>query len=576
MRSLFLLTSKNLKLLIRAKSSALIVVFAPLLLMLIIGLSYDTSTTTINVGIHAPALTDDVNAVIALLQEKDFKVVTYDQTIDDCVQDIKSGFVHTCINLPESLKVESNTPKEVTFYLDPSRINLVWMIQDTLQSKFNFKAQQISQEISANILSLLAMSKQTVQEKSTALQTAKTQTASASGSTETVKTSLGTLDATTTTVNYDKTVLTTAATDLKLASENITKASAAVDNANISSSDKNAIKSLLDEADNSIDKALVLVDGTDTGSIRGLIESLEIDIGLAYQKLTAIAETLTSSTSSLSSAQQTLTEATATLESTITALNNLQTSLEANKITEASTIAVPIVTKIEKVGEEKTFLNYLFPTLLTIVVMFTSLLLGTTLVMMEKNSPAFMRNFFIPLRQTTFVAATYLTTIILIVIQILIILGVSLAFLQDSWSVFPLLFVILLIAASIFTFLGMMIGYAFTSEETGVLASLSLGSVFLFLSGAILPLESSSPLVRDLTAYNPFVLIEKLLREVFLFNNSFEVIWVDGVIVIGYAVVLFFAILIAESLLQKHLVHRFMKHHHKLHRQTDKQNKNDV
>ena len=69
---------------------------------------------------------------------------------------------------------------------------------------------------------------------------------------------------------------------------------------------------------------------------------------------------------------------------------------------------------------------------------------------------------------------------------------------------------------------------------------------------------------------------EKLVREIFIFQSSFAIIWIDIVTLVGYAVVLFLIILVAESLLHKHLINRFMRHHHKLHKQKQKKEKNDV
>ncbi|MBU1622791.1 MAG: hypothetical protein KJ597_04410, partial [Nanoarchaeota archaeon] len=132
MRSLWLLTKKNLRLLIRAKSSALIVVFAPLLIILILGLSFNNSAKYgLNIGIAADSFTDDVNGLVTLLQEEEFKIVKYENSLEGCIEDIKLGFVHTCLSLPESFKIEGNTQKEITFYVDPSKVNLVWMIQDS-------------------------------------------------------------------------------------------------------------------------------------------------------------------------------------------------------------------------------------------------------------------------------------------------------------------------------------------------------------------------------------------------------------------------------------------------------------
>ncbi len=202
--------------------------------------------------------------------------------------------------------------------------------------------------------------------------------------------------------------------------------------------------------------------------------------------------------------------------------------------------------------------------------MFSSLLLGTTLVMMEKNSPAFLRNFFMPIRKTTFVISTYLTNVILIVIQLMVILGISLFFLDNLLGVLPLVVLILFLAASVFTFLGMVLGYIFTSEETGVLASISLGSLMLFLSGVIIPLENVSVVLRNIAIFNPFVIAEKLVREVFIFNASLETIWVDLLILVGYTVILFLVILMAESILHEHLINRFLRQHHHMHKPEEK------
>jgi len=67
--------------------------------------------------------------------------------------------------------------------------------------------------------------------------------------------------------------------------------------------------------------------------------------------------------------------------------------------------------------------------------------------------------------------------------------------------------------------------------------------------------------------FNPFVIAERLIREIFIFNSPFTVIWVDLAILLSYAIALFLIILILESLLHAHMVERFMKYHHKQLRQ---------
>ena len=577
MQSLLLLTKKNLKLLFRSKSSSLIVFFAPLLTILILGLSYNTSSQYgLNIGIYAPTFSEDVNSVVKALEDQSFRVVPYQTSVEECIGDIKVGAIHTCISLPEQFALEGNTPKEITFYLDPSRINLVWMIQETLKTQVDFKAQEISQNLAQDLLSRLADTKTKITERKGDLNIIKDKSATASSSVQTANEGLVAVDLLAPEGVYDTTIVNTASSQIQTAKDNLAAALTEVNDANISSARKEAITSLLTDADTTLGLAMISVNGTETTSVAQMLIGLQNDLNTAKGKLAAAASTISSSNSGLSSAMTTLQETNTAIDALQAALSEVQANLEGQKVTEAGTIINPLVTRIERVTPESTYLNYTFPTLLVLVIMFTSLLLGTILVMMEKNSPAFLRNFFLPLKKTTFIISTYLTNLTLIVVQIAIILGISLLFLEDSLPFVPSIALILFISASVFTFLGMAIGYIFTSEETGVLASISLGSVLLFLSGVILPIETISPLLREITAYSPFVLSEKMIREVFIFKAPLTNSGVDLLILLGYAVVLFLVILIIESVLHQHLVHKFMKQHHKQHRLNDVQNKNDV
>lgn len=577
MQSLWLLTKKNVKLLFRSKSSSLIVFFAPLLTILILGLSYNTSSQYgLNIGVYAPSFSADVNSFIEVLQEQEFRIIKYPGSVEDCVKDIKNGAVHTCISLPESLQVENNAPKEITFYLDPTKINLAWMIQETLKTKFNFRAQEISQSLTQDLLSRLADSKTKVGAKAEELKSIREKSGSAFSSVDTASGSLSGLDLTVPTARYDLNILTNITNDVKEAIDQIEIAKDKVADSNLTGSEKTIIGASLSEADELLGDVKAAVGGTGEGSIGDLISELQVDLDIIKEKLSKAAAGVETSTSSLSSASAGLQEVNAALGALETTLTEVKVTLEGQAVTEAGTIVSPLVTKIERVAKEGTYLNYSFSTLLVLVIMFASLLLGTILVMMEKNSPAFLRNYFLPVRKATFVVSIYLTTLALVLVQIFILLGISLFFIPEALAVAPQIILILFVAASAFTFLGMVLGYVFLSEETGILASLSLGSLFLFLSGAVLPLETISPALREATAFNPFVLAEKLVREVFIFRTPLSASLVDLLILISYAALLFLLILIVETFLHQRLSHQFLRHHHKLHREKDKREKNEV
>ncbi|MBU0470643.1 MAG: ABC transporter permease [Nanoarchaeota archaeon] len=582
MKSLWLLIKKNLKLLIRSKSSALIIFFAPLLIILILGLSYNTSAKYgLNIGVYSDSFTADVESFIESLQEQEFQIIKYEGSLQKCVDDIKLGVVHTCVNVPSNLKIEENQAKEITFYVDPSKVNLVWMIQETLQKKFNLKSQEISEDLASNILTKLIDAKTKVTQEKGKLASANDKSSSASSLTETAQKSLAALDLKWPTSNYDTNVTTifknNISTEIGKSKTDLAAALTALDESNLSSSEKSAIEDKIDDADDNLDKIVSLVNGTGVGSfdkVSDLIDSLQADLTVSTTKLSKASEAVSSASASLTSTTQSIKESISAIESVQVGLEGIKTNLESQKVTEAEVITSPLITKIERVGQANTYLNFMFPALLVLVIMFSSLLLGTTLVMMEKNSPAFFRNYFLPVQKATFIFATYLTNIIITLVQIFIILGVSLFFLKSSFLTMIPLALILLLSATVFTFLGMALGYIFKSEETGTLASISLGSFLLFLSGVILPLESVSQTLRKITFFNPFVLSEKIIREIFFFNSPFNAIIIDVLILVCYAFSLFLIILVLETVLQKHLVNHFMKHHHRKNRQKDKMKKN--
>src|SRR3989344_1510697 len=396
MRALLLLTLKNLKLLVRAKASALIVVFAPLLIILILGLSYNTSAPYgLNIGVYSTSFTADVESFITTLQHDEFKIIKYD-SMDKCVNDIKLGFIHTCISVPESLAIESNVQKEIVFHLDPSKINLVYMIQETLKSKFNLKAQQLSQDLTQNILTQLSTAKTTIGDKKGLLQTAKDKNTAVSSQTDTIVSTLSSLDLGVSESTYDLAVISDTGSKVSTALDKVREAKTAFEGLNVSSGDTAVLTAALDEAESKLKSANNFINGTDAGTIRSLVAIPEADLTSLKSKLTSASTALGTASTDLGTAKGSLNEGVTAIDDVLSSLNTLQTNLESQKVTDASTISAPLITKIEKVGPEGTYLNYMFPALLVLVVMFTSLLLGTTLVMMEKNSPAFLRNYFLP------------------------------------------------------------------------------------------------------------------------------------------------------------------------------------
>ena len=69
----------------------------------------------------------------------------------------------------------------------------------------------------------------------------------------------------------------------------------------------------------------------------------------------------------------------------------------------------PIKTNIEPIVAEKTHLSNMFPTLVILIIMFIGLLLASTLVVREKTSASYFRNFITPTSDGMFMFGDYLT-----------------------------------------------------------------------------------------------------------------------------------------------------------------------
>jgi hypothetical protein len=102
-------------------------------------------------------------------------------------------------------------------------------------------------------------------------------------------------------------------------------------------------------------------------------------------------------------------------------------------------------------------------------------------------------------------------------------------------------------AISLFVLTGMIIGYLFNSQEAVTMAGITVGSVLLFLSNLILPLESLSPVIQQIARYNPYVICSELLKKLTIFGASLKDVYIEFLIIAVYIVVLFALVMLIEK-----------------------------
>jgi ABC-type multidrug transport system permease subunit len=247
----------------------------------------------------------------------------------------------------------------------------------------------------------------------------------------------------------------------------------------------------------------------------------------------------------LSTAKTNLAGVQASLTDLKNSLQKTRKNLESINITKTETIVSPVNTKIEPIVLESSKLTFTFPFLLVLITMFVALLLSSNLIIFEKNEKAFFRNHVTPTRQEFFVITTFITSLIVIVVQTLIILGLANYFMhiplfKNAWCTVLIIF----LTSAFFIVLGMAVGYLFSTQEGAIMASIVLASVFLFLSNLVVPLESLAPSLTNIIKYNPFVLASELLRKSLLFNIKITEVMMPMLLLGGATLLIFLLIII--------------------------------
>src|SRR3989344_3962080 len=383
---IFSIVKKDIKILIRSRSSALIVVLGPLLVVLMVGLAFNTSNVnSIKIGVYSSSYSDISEGLISTLKDSSFSV-TKSQSINNCIEEIKAGSLHMCIEIPPDLSVENNKTNEIVFHVDNSRLNLVYLILDKLSTKLSIKTSELSKQLTQILIDTLSNARIDLVENKKGLDDIKTKS-----------------------------------DDIVSGVDQITQATNSLD----VSLDVDSLK--IPEIVAEVNK----INGSST--LKGLVGDLETNID-------TISSSLTSSVSSArnkigenanlikDNAQQTKDTATSVDDS----IEKIVNSIEGIKVLQAENIVNPVSTRIEPIAQKSNNLNFLFPTLITLIIMFVAILLSSTIVIREKKTKAYFRNFITPTSNFTFLIGVYFTCLVILILQLVIMFGQAFYFFQGT------------------------------------------------------------------------------------------------------------------------------------------------
>lgn len=502
---------KDLLLLFRSKTSSLIVFLGPLLIIALVGMSFNTSSMyDIKIGAYSDSYSELTESVIQGLNDQEYKVIkTPSQT--DCINGVKMGDYHICVVFPANMNINNEVTNEIVFYVDESRMNLAYLISNSIFSKISSKEEELSLSLTKDLVDTINYAKTELNNKDKIVGSIAERSGEDATKVKNIRDGLSLLNLEYNMTDFNFTAIDKEMDDIEEKYNN-TRIFSDLDEMII------GLKGKVTEVVSNMEDVVLFRDTsvTDLEKIEANLQGVANDAGLVNS-----------------------------------AIINVKKDIEGLKVTNPESIADPIKTKIEPITANKTHLTYLFPTLMVLMIMFISLLLSSTITIGEKVSKAYFRNFITPTSEFLFMISSYLTNILLVGLQIGILFLVASYFFRDLIPVMGELALIAFLLATLFILIGILIGYIFNSEETVALAALSIGSIMLFFSNTILPLETLPEYIKKIIVYNPFVMGEAMIKKIVLFDVGLPAIQ-NEIIILGVAsVVLFIGCFAARELTKR-------------------------
>ena len=501
MNRLFTLIKKNFRLIVRSKASALMIILGPLLLIMLVGAAFNTANIYgIRVGVYSEEYSPLSEAIIHELNQGDYATQKVESE-QACIEGVKNGIFHVCSVFPNNLKVDLGG--NIQFYVDNTKTNIVYLISETISANIGKKSQDLSFQLTKGVVDTLEDIKDTIEDREDLLDEIKSLN-------EEDKVLLGIVsnDLAGMTLNYEKTDIPLGTLQSQISDSNSSAGSAF-----------NAVESKIET---------ILEDTSKASSKRD--SSLE--------KIQTLSQNTESSKFSIAQMQKTF--------------DSIKRDVSGVKETGVNKIVNPITSDIKPITTQKTHINFIFPTLMIMIIMFVSMLLTSTLEIREKTSRVYFKNFITPTSTTMFTLSNYLTNLIIIGIQSTILLGAASYFFFDNIATsIPLLLPALFIIISFFLFLGILLGNIFKTEETNTITNISLGFIMIFFSSAILPIETLPTVIRSIASFNPFFISETLLNKIILFQAPLKNVLEHFLLLSGYLIGIIIITLISKKVTKR-------------------------
>jgi len=555
---------KNFKVLMRSKGSALMVLLAPLLIVLIIGLSFAGKVeNTLDVGLYLNGNNNELtNRFVTNLNTSD-KSLTIFPTEQSCINAIKESVVVTCIVFPKNFVISDNNTNEVTFYVDESRMNLVYQLISSITLNVGGESGEISKEITQRLLMIVDETKKNVDATISSTVSVKAKLKGAEGLSGDIKNKVSGMDVSANPVDMNDELegvqnISDALIDLDASANTVLirgyEIVTALGSSNISST---SLKTSLDALKVSLNNSNDVIGNT--ADILDSLNAVSAEMEDLNKKLETAATVKTAVSTNVDKLDTSIKSLTADIDLIKIKQEAIASSINSFGYRSAESISNPITTKVESVSSKNNKVTYSFPYLLMLVVLFVGIMLSSTIVFMEKDSRAYFRNFTTPTKNAHFILMNYFTSLLIIVVQVAVILlavyfGLNVPILNHI----EVTIVFLFLGMTVFILIGMIIGNLFSTSEAITMSTIAIGSVLLFLSNLVLPLETLSPIIAKIASYNPYVIVSEAIRRAMLMDAGLSDMYFQIIILAVYSFVLLILVILMKKLSSTKLFERLL------------------
>lgn len=194
-----------------------------------------------------------------------------------------------------------------------------------------------------------------------------------------------------------------------------------------------------------------------------------------------------------------------------------------------SSVITPISARSTYVFKEFRKIDAFFPAVLSIVIMFVSVLFAAVTVIREIENGTMKRLKMSPVMTLWIVLSKVFVTLLMVSLQIIVLFAIALMIFNVSinyWMIIPAFFASGLLAVTA-SAIGMVIASVSKTENTAILASLVICIPLMFLTGVFFPWELMIPIMRIASLISPLTNAVNILNTLLIYSSKgFDIIGV--------------------------------------------------